>query len=125
MEDLRTAIELNEIKPAFSDGPVPDPIALLKQLSTDGHGFEILAAMANILDAGYATVPLGRDLENNRVYVWPHFAETGVSNLSPTAEVELHRLVPAAEARRMQEAGKYTFWKLGIGADGVWHFFVK
>ena len=121
LDDLRVAIELNEIKPAFGPGGPSDPIAFVKQASADGEGREVLAALGNILEAGWVAVPLGRDLENNRVFVWPHFAETGVKGLSPGHQVELLRLVPVAQAKAMMEAGRYTFWRLAIGADGTWH----
>ena len=125
IEEIVGAIELNEIKPAFGEVPASDPVAWLKQASADGQGRDILAALANVLDAGYAVVRLGRDAENNTVYVWPHFAETGVASLTSEREVELLRLVPADRAKAMREAGKYDFWRLGIGADGVWHFLRK
>lgn len=125
IEDLKTAIELNEMKPVFGDGPVADPFAWLRQASGDGEGREVLAALASILEQGYVTVPLGRDAENNLVYVWPHFAETGVKNLTPEREVELLRLVPPPAAKAMREGGRYTHWSIGIGADGVWHFLRK
>lgn len=125
IEELRVAIELNEIKPAFSDKPVADPIAHLKAQSADGEGRELLAALGNVLEAGWIAVPLGRDLENNRIYVWPRLAETGLAGLSPADEVELYRLVPVAEARRMRAAGRYDHWRIGIGADGVWHYLAR
>lgn len=125
IEDLKVAIEMNEMKPAFSSGPVPDPIAKLRSSSADGEGREVLAALGNILESGYVAVPAGRDIENNRIYVWPHFAETGTKTLSPSAEVELYRLAPAADVRRMRESGRYDGWRIGIGADGVWHFLLR
>ena len=72
-----------------------DPVAYWKKISGDGEGREVLAALAEILDAGYVTVPLGRDLENNRIYVWPYFAEVPLRKLTPAQQVELLRLVPA------------------------------
>ena len=125
IEEIKIAIELNELKPTFGDGPAGDPLAYLKQVSGDGEGREILAALANILEAGYVTLPLGRDPENTKVFVWPYFAETGVANLTPAREVELLRLVPPAAAKAMREDGKFTYWQIGIGADGVWHFLRK
>lgn len=125
IEDLRTAVELNELKPAIADKAVADPIAHWREMSGDGEGREILAALGQLLDGGYVVLPLGRDLENNRVYVWPYFAEMDIRKLTPAQEVELLRLVPAAAFKEMKQSGRYTFYKLGIGADGVWHFFVR
>lgn len=125
IEELKIAIEMNEMKPNFGDGPVPDPIAHLKQASGDGEGRDVLAALANLLEAGYATLPLGRDLENNRIYVWPYFAETGLQDLTPAQEVELYRLVSPAAAKEMRVKGRYTHWRVGIAADGTWHVMSK
>ncbi|MFM9848471.1 MAG: hypothetical protein ACKVP3_15075, partial [Hyphomicrobiaceae bacterium] len=66
-----------------------------------------------------------KDLENNRVYVWPYFAEMKLDTLTPAQDVELLRLVPAATFRDMKQTGRYTHYKLGIGADGTWHFFIR
>jgi hypothetical protein len=124
IEDLRHAWELNELKPDLGvDIAAGDPIAHWKQISGDGEGREILAALGEILEAGCAVLPLGRDLENNRIYVWPYLAETDLAKLSPAQEVQLLRLVPPAAAKEMRATGKYTHWRLGIGADGTWHFF--
>lgn len=124
IEDLRHAWELNELKPDLGvDLAGGDPIAHWKQISGDGEGREMLAVLAEILEAGCAVLPLGRDLENNRIYVWPYFAEVGLDKLAPAQEVQLLRLVPPAAAKEMRASGKYTHWRLGIGADGTWHFF--
>jgi hypothetical protein len=125
IEDLRHAWELNELKPDLGVATVGDPIAHWKQISGDGEGREILAALAQILDAGFAVLPLGRDLENNRIYVWPYLAEIPLDKLTPAQEVELLRLVPPAAAKEMRAAGKYTHWRIAIGADGTWHSFHK
>jgi hypothetical protein len=142
IEDLRHAYELNELKPdlGFNLGsdsgshlgsnsesdrskPIADPVAYWRRISGDGEGREILAILATLLDGGYVSLALGRDLENNRVYVWPYFAEVPLDSLSPAQEVELLRLVPPARAAQMKAAGKYTYWRLAIGADGTWHSF--
>ena len=86
---------------------------------------DILAAIAEILEAGYVALPLGRDIENNRIYVWPYFAEVPLGKLTPAQEVELLRLVPPAAVREMISGGRYTHWRLAIGADGTWHSFRK
>ena len=103
--------------------PIDDPVAYWRRISGDGEGREILAILATLLDGGYVSLALGRDLENDRVYVWPYFAEVPLDSLSPAQEVELLRLVPPARAAQMKAAGKYTYWRLAIGADGTWHSF--
>ncbi len=125
MEDLRVAVELNEIKPIIAETSPPDPIQHWRQASADGEGREILAILGQLLDAGYTVLPIGKDLENNRVYVWPYFAEMKIDTLTPAQEVELMRLVPGAAFREMKQTGRYTHYKLGIGADGTWHFFIR
>ncbi len=121
IEDLRHAYELNELKPELAEHPVTDPVAHWKQISGDGEGREILAALAQILDAGYVTLPLGRDIENNKIYIWPYFAEIPLDKLTPPQDVELLRLVTPAVAKEMKALGKYTYWRIAIGADGTWH----
>ena len=124
IEELRHAWELNELKPDLGDRPARgDPIAHWKQISGDGEGREILAALGEILEAGYVVLPLGRDLENNRIYVWPYFAEVALDKLTPAQEVELLRLVTPAALEEMRSAGTYTHWRISIGADGTWHSF--
>jgi hypothetical protein len=123
IEELRYAWELNELKPDLGGQPVPDPIAHFKQISGDGEGREILAVLGEILEGGYVMLPLGPDVENNRVFVWPYFAEVPLDKLTPGQEVELLRLVPPAAAKAMRSAGKYTYWRIAIGADGTWHSF--
>jgi hypothetical protein len=125
IEDLRHAYDLNELKPDLAAEPVADPVAYWKEISADGRGLEILAALGQILEAGYVILPTGRDLENNRIYVWPYFAEVGLATTTPTQEVELMRLLGAATARELKAKGRYSSWRIAIGADGVWHSFRK
>lgn len=125
IEDLRVAVELNELKPAIADTAVGDPIDYWRGVSADGEGREILTALGQILDAGYLTLPIGRDLENNRVYVWPYFAGLPLGSLTAEQQAELDRIVPADQAEAMKKGGQYTYYKLGIGADGTWHFFLR
>jgi hypothetical protein len=121
IEELRHAYDMSEIKPDLGAPPRTDPVAHWKAISGDGQGREVLAALSLILDTGYVAIPRGADIENNQLYVWPYFAEMPLGKLSPRQEVELLRLVPASAAREMKEKGKYTHWRLVIGADGTWH----
>ena len=125
IEDLRHAYELNELKPDLAAEAVADPVAFWKQISADGGGAEVLVALGQILEAGHVVLPTGCDLENNRVYVWPYFAEVPLERLTPAQEVELMRLLGVATAREVKAKGRYSWWRIAIGADGVWHSFRK
>ena len=70
-------------------------------------------------------MPTGRDIENNRIYVWPSFAETMPAPLTPAQDVEMDALYAPADAKTMRAANRFTGWRLAIGADGVWHTFRK
>lgn len=127
IEEMATAVDWNEMKPDLaSGGVVSDPIAFWKARSADGSGREILAVLLNLIEATTPSVlPIGKDIENNRVFVWPGFADRPLASLSSSETVELYRLVPAAEAGAMLAAGRYAGWRLSIGADGTWHSFRK
>jgi hypothetical protein len=125
IEDLTVPLEWNEMKPDVAAAAGEDPIAVWKKLSGDGEGREILAILANILEMKSAEVPLGKDIENNIVYVWPYLAEAKLDQLTPAEQVDLLRLVSPEKAKAMREANKWTWWRLSIGADGTWHSFKK
>lgn len=125
IEDLRLAIEWNELSPEFDTKDLSDPIAYFRKISADGQGLEILATLANILQSGYVKLPLGPDIENNLIYVWPYFAEIPLNKLSPAQQVELLRIVAPADFKAMMASGKYTGYRLSISADGTWQEFVK
>lgn len=123
--ELKGAMDLNELKPEFG-GPVgTDPIDYLKSVSADGSGKDILEVIIRLLEGTWAAIPGGRDIENNRIYVWPHFAEVSLAVLDSNDTAVLEALVGAAEAQRMRETGRWTGWRLSIGADGVWHMFTQ
>src|SRR5262249_60141565 len=99
IEDLRYAYELNELKPELAAEPVADPVAFWKQISSDGRGLEVLAALGQILESGWVALPTGRDLENNRIYVWPDFAELPLADSTPPQPVGLLRLIGTGQCR--------------------------
>lgn len=125
IEDLKTALEWNEMQPALAPDKVEDPIEFLKSASDDKQGREILAVLGDLLAVGPARLKLGRDLENNEVYVWPYLAELDIDALKPSEMVDLYRLVPAAVIAQMRNAKKWTSYRIVIGADGTWHSFMK
>lgn len=120
IEELATPLYWNELQPEIADAQIADPIGYWKAQSGDGEGREILAVLGRILDIGHAREPLGPDVENNAVYVWPYLAARDLAKLTPAEEVDLYRLVSPAEAKAMREAKRWTWWRLAVGADGTW-----
>jgi hypothetical protein len=120
IERMRPVLESNELKPMVAAAAVDDPIAFWKKASADGEGRDVLAALLNILSSGFVRMKEGRE----EMYVWPYFAETNLATLTPQQQVELYRVVPAAQAKPMQQSGKYSYYRVGIAADGVWHYFL-
>lgn len=125
IDELRTAIEWNELPPEFGLPDGVDPIEHWRATSTDGNGRDLLALLGNLLAAAPARLPIGPDLENNDVYVWPYLSELSPKSLTPSEEVDLFRLVPADEAVAMRGRDKWTWYRLAIAADGTWHIFSK
>jgi hypothetical protein len=125
IEELKVALQWNELLPVIADKPVEDPIAYWKSVSGDGQGREILAVIESLFAAGYAVLPVGRDVENNKLYVWPRFAEMDLTTLKPEDEVQLYRLVKPADVKLMIAKKRWLGYRLAIGADGTWHSFQK
>lgn len=123
-DELRTAIEWNELPPNFGLDAGVDPIAHWRE-SMRGDGVEILAILGAILELSPAKLPLGRDLENNLVYVWPALSELPPGQLTPGEQVELYRMAGAEQAEAIIKSGKWTWYRLAIGADGTWHTFAR
>jgi len=123
--ELKGAIEWNEIKPDFGEEKGGDGIAFLKKTSVDGEGRETLAVLANLFALPPARLAIGKDPENTTVYVWPYLAELPPRALTAAEQVDLLRLVPAGTAKAMQDAKKWLWWRVVIGADGTWHAFRK
>ena len=125
IDALLEPIQMNELKPNFGKVSAAQPIEDWKKLSIDGEGREILAILINILQSPYAVVREGPDIENNKLYIWPYFAEVPVDKLPPHLDVNLLQLIPREDYERMKQTGRYHFWQLAIGADGTWHSFYK
>jgi hypothetical protein len=123
LEDLKIAVDLNELKPELDAAAVPDPIAFWRAKSVDGTGADILAVLGLLLDSPYAVEPLGKDPENVRIFVWPGFATKPLDALTPAEETLLQQLEPPPKIATMKAAKRYSGWRVAIGADGVWHTF--
>ena len=116
-----TVMESNETMPVFSRGTDKNPTTYWKGSYPDSDGIEILAIMIAVLEAPFVHVDWGTPQD---MYVWPYFARTPLQTLTPAQKVELFRIVTGADYKEMRETGAYMFYRLGIGPDGTWHFFV-
>ena len=125
ISEVKGAMDLNELKPEFGGPTGTDPIDFLKSQSKDGSGKDILELMGRLLEGAWAAIPGGRDPENNRIYVWPRFAEVQLPALNEADMAGLEALVGADEAETIRTSGRWTGWRLSIGADGVWHMFSR
>ncbi len=122
LDKLKVVIQTNEMPPAFSFGEDKgDPIAAMKEQSNDGEGREVMAILAEVLEAGYVHVDKGTPQE---MYLWPYFAQYPINDLTPSQTIELFKIVTSYEYNEMKEFGAYNFYRVGIGPDGTWHFFV-
>lgn len=121
IDEMLPVLEENELPPMLSDKAVGDPIAFWKKASADGNGQDILAAMLNVFSSGFLRKGEGKEA----MYVWPYFAEMDLTKLTPAQDVDFYRIVPPPQGIEMKKSGKYTYYRAGIGADGVWHYFLK
>ena len=112
---------MNESSPIFSFTDDKDQVAFWKANYPDSDGIEVLSILTMILEAGYVRVDEGTPQE---MYVWPYFVRMSLSALTPQQKVELFRIVTGADYKDMMKLGVYAFYRLGIGPDGTWHFFV-
>ena len=123
--------DLGAVKALISDGsvilssaqePADDPVRTWRRQYPESNGVEILSILVGILESGFVRLDAGAERE---IYVWPYFAHIALKNLDPPRLVELYRLLTAFDVQRMREAGSYTFFRVGIGADGKWQYFVS
>jgi hypothetical protein len=121
IDEMLPVLEENELPPMLSATAVSDPIAFWKKASADGEGRDILAAMMNVFSSGFMRKGEGKDV----MYIWPYFAEMDLTKLTPAQEVDFYRVVPPPLGVEMKKSGKYTYYRAGIGADGVWHYFLR
>jgi hypothetical protein len=121
LDRLVAVMRTNDLMPIFSLNDDKDPLAHWKANYPDSEGVEILATLIDILDAGFVHVDAGTPQE---IFLWPYFARMPLKDLTPEQKVELFKIVTGADYRDMLDFGAYNFYRLGIGADGTWHFFV-
>ncbi len=121
LDQLVAVMQANETMPIFSLNDQTDPALYWRANFPDSGGVEILATLIDILETGFVHVDAGTPQE---MYLWPYFARLPLRMLTPEQKVELFRLVTGADYKSMLEAGTYNFYRVGIGSDGSWRFFV-
>jgi hypothetical protein len=122
IEKLRPFVGTGEDKTLFSFGGLDgDPVDFLKSMSGDGEGYEILAILQDVLDAGFVHLEKGTE---NEIFVWPYFYAVPLEKLTPQQRVELYRLVTHGDFEDMLSFGSYNFYRVGITPQGRWQFFV-
>jgi hypothetical protein len=121
LDRIATVMQSNETMPIFSFGKERDPVAFWKSDYPDSKGLEIPAILIEVLESSFVHVDRGTPRE---MFVWPYFARMPLKELTPEQTVELLRLVTGPDYREMRETGAYSFFRVGIGPDGTWHYFV-
>ena len=128
IENLRAPLEWNETPPVLGRAgdldwrrarSFAEAIEALKARSFDGEGRETLALLAAIFEQPYAKVTRGPVV----TYVWPAFAVRQAPNPPPETRLAMLRCVRFANLALHNDIGLPIIERLGIGADGVWHYF--
>jgi len=122
LQQVLTLMQSNETMPVFSLSDDKNPITYWKANYPDSDGLEILSILVMVLETGFVHVDRGTPQE---MYVWPYFARTPLKALTPAQKVELFKIVTGSDYRDMLDFGAYAFYRVGIGPDGTWHFFVS
>ena len=123
IEALRIPIDWNEVRPLFERGskrpPGEDPVERLKALSFDGKGQEILTLLRNVLRQAFVIETRGV----TRMFIWPAFALRPPADPTPDERQTMLACVRFADLGRADKAGRPPPMRIGIAADGVWHYF--
>ncbi len=123
IEALRPAIEWNETPPIFARGDRPagfsQTIEFLKRRSFDGAGNEILTLLKAVFDQPYVQTTRGPVVS----YVWPAFAMRQAPSPPPELRLQMLTCVRFANLGLVNDIGLPLIERIGIGADGTWHYF--
>lgn len=120
IEALRPIFEQQGSPPIVAGfDTVDDPVDHLRLQSGDDEGREILAILVELLESGHVHTgdPTGG------TYVWPYFAEVPLEELKAAHYVELYRVLTAIDVEEIARVGYYTFFRVGISADGRVRYF--
>ncbi|MGD9659475.1 MAG: hypothetical protein AB7U61_17850 [Methylocystis sp.] len=122
-EALRVPIDWNETRPLFARSGAfkagTDPIEILKALSFDRKGHETISLIRAIFAEPYVKIMRGP----TTLYEWPAFARHPGPPANDHDALARWRCVRFADLARSNVEGKPRPTRIGIAADGVWHYF--
>ncbi len=120
ISQLRPILEADQTNVSF--GAPEDPTAHLMEQSADKEGLEILAILADVLEAPYAAMDGG---DGEPVYIWPYLAAyESLSEMTPGQRVDAYQIMGHAAFEEMKGLDAWYFWRVSIGADGKLQAFV-
>lgn len=123
IEALRIPIDWNETRPLFARSGSfragTDPIDILKTLSFDGKGREILSVARAVLAQPFVKITRGPVT----LYEWPAFARHSAPAANADEARERWRCVRFADLSRSNAEGRPRATRVGVASDGVWHYF--
>ena len=98
---------------------LPPIIEFLKSRSFDGNGREILRLIEAVFAQPYVKVTRGPVT----TFVWPAFAMRQAPAPPPEPRLAMLTCVRFANLGLTNDIGLPLIERLGIGADGTWHYF--
>src|SRR5919197_665376 len=108
LERVVSVMQSNEMMPVFSPSDDKDPLAYWKANYPDSEGLEVLAILAEVLEAPLVHVDKGTPQE---MFLWPYFARMQLKDLTAEQKVALFRLVTGSDYRDMLQFGAYNFYR--------------
>ncbi len=121
LEALVGVMQASETMPTFSLHGDKDPTLYWRRNYPDSEGLEVLAIVIEVLESGFVHENPGTP---DDMYVWPYFARVPLKSLTPAQKVELFKFITGSDYKDMLNAGAYNFFRIGIGQDGAWRYFV-
>ena len=100
---------------------IEDPIAFWKKGSVDESGRDVLAAMINVMSSGYVRV--GKAPGRNVCLALFRRDRPCQTHPLPGGRALPHR--SSSLDVPMKKTGKYSYYRLGISPNGVWHYFIQ
>ncbi|MBI5312897.1 MAG: hypothetical protein HZB28_07225 [Methylocystis sp.] len=123
IEALRIPIDWNETRPLFAKSGAfkagTDPIEILKALSFDRKGRETISLIRAIFAQPLVKIVRGP----TTLYEWPAFARHPQQPANEEEARARWRCVRFSDLIRSNAEGKPRATRIGIGSDGVWHYF--